>query len=253
MPLAEEEPEETDLLKTLFLAARTEAGFIKNRKVKIIQSKEITFFFIMVYDTLELMRNKIGLIIVVLFFSIILSGCEKTENPIVPTTSPPSPTAVAVKTVNWEDPAGFVFEYPEGLKINNHPEDKINYANLEITDPQEDGKILIMAKDTKYANVETWVKTDKEIKAGKIEEALLAQLEAKKIILENGKIIVGTIDQAILFTVEGDFSKSQKLTGAFEKIIESFKMVIPEVEVEEAAPSGNSGGLDIEEISEDEE
>jgi len=207
----------------------------------------------MVYDTLELMRKKIGLIMVALFFTIILSGCEKTENPIVPTTSPPSPTAVAIKTINWEDPAGFVFEYPEGLKIDNHPEDKVNYANLEITDPQEDGKILVIAKDTKYVNVEAWVKTDKEIKAGKIEDTLLAELKAKKITLDDGRIVVGTIDQAILFTIEGDFSKSQKLAGIFEKIIESFKMVIPEVEKEETAPSGNGSGLDIEEISEDEE
>lgn len=198
------------------------------------------------------MRNKIRLIIASLFFTVIFGGCGKIKDVAIPTVTPPPPTAIVEKIAEWKDPAGFVFEYPEKLKIDNHPEDKVNYANLEITDPPENGKILIMAKDTKYADVDVWVKTDKEIKEGKIEDVLLSGLKAKKIILSDGRIMVGTIDEAILFTIEGDFGQSQKLTNIFEKIVESFKMVIPEVAEEETATSKNSSP-DIEEIEIDEE
>ena len=203
------------------------------------------------------MKNKIGLMAVVLFFTVFLSSCGKTEDAAVPSTTPPSPTEATDKIVEWKDPAGFVFEYPERLKIDNHPEDKVNYANLEITDPPEDGKILIMAADTKYTTLDSWVKTDKELKDGKIEDLLLSELKAKRITLSSGRVVVGTIDQAILFTIDGDFSKSQKMADVFKGIIESFKMVIPEETAGESAiqeaTTADDSSLDIEEISEDEE
>jgi hypothetical protein len=202
------------------------------------------------------MKNKIGSVVIALFFTIIFSGCGSTNDTKTPAVTPPSPTVIVETMTEWKDPAGFVFEYPEGLKIDNHPEDKVNYANLEIIDSTASGKILIVAKDTKYTTVDSWVKADKELKDGKIEDILLSELKAKKITLSDGRIIVGTIDQAILFTIDGDLGKSQKLNQTFGKILETFKMVIPEPDETvngSASQEAAESSLDIEEISGDEE
>lgn len=193
-----------------------------------------------------------------MIFTAILGGCKKTETSVTPTEIAPSPTVIVDKLVEWKDPAGFVFEYPERLKIDNHPDDKVNYANLKISDQENGGEILIMAKDTEYAKVDAWVKSDKAVVGGKVEDILLSGLKAKKITFNDGKTVVGTIDEAILFTIEGNFLTSPRMGEVFETIIESFKMVIPEESSDKPVSEGATntsdyGNSDFEEIGEDEE
>ncbi len=116
------------------------------------------------------------------------------------------PTA-APKSLVWNDPAGFTFQYDEVLKINNHPEDKVNYANLEITEPGKEGNIFVLASDSKYKDVNEWVQKDAKIKGGNVIEAVFGGKPAKKINLAApNRIIVGAIDDKILFTVELDLT-----------------------------------------------
>ena len=49
------------------------------------------------------------------------------------------------KLLSWDDPAGFTFQYAEGLTVNKHDEDKDNYAHLEITNASQPGKLIVWA------------------------------------------------------------------------------------------------------------
>lgn len=148
------------------------------------------------------------------------------------------PTA-APKLLAWNDPAGFTFQYNGILKIDNHPEDKVNYANLEIKEPGKEGKILILASDTKYKDVSEWVAKDANLKGGNVVDITLGGKAAKKISLaDSSKVIIGAIDDKILFTIE--LNSTSDTT-----IVSSFKFVYPTSAPKTPAGGSSSTGSDI--------
>jgi len=187
------------------------------------------------------MRKKVVVILLVLGVALVLAGIgawfflAREPADMISPTEPTTTTPSIPQILTWKDPAGFIFEYPSGLKIDNHPEDEINYANLEITSPGKTGKIKIMASDTKLKKISEWEKGQKEFSM-----TSLAGKEAKKIILGTDKTTIGTIDSDILFTVETepetDSSFWQKI---FDQIVLSFEFFYP------TPASGSPGGGDI--------
>ncbi len=215
------------------------------------------------------MKSKAFTIIVV-FVCLLLAGggiyLFGSRNKAQETVSPASqekkslfPTA-APKLLTWNDPAGFTFQYDSELKIDNHPEDKVNYANLEITEAGKEGKILIMASDTKYKDVNEWVTKDAKLKSSNAIDTTIGGKPAKKIkIADSVKVVVGVIDDKILFTVEEDpttmtlevksegyYSTWQK---RFDQIISSYEFVYPTPAPQKSSPStsGSSEGDIVEE------
>ena len=57
-----------------------------------------------------------------------------------------SGTPIPVKLLTWNDPNGFSFQYPEGLVINKHDEDRENYAYLEFTHSAHPGNVIVWGK-----------------------------------------------------------------------------------------------------------
>lgn len=161
-----------------------------------------------------------------------------TESPVSETSSSVVTPTPALKSLLWNDPAGFTFNYSESLKINSHPEDKINYSHLEITSPGKSGQILIMAQDTKFKNISEWEKG----RAGL--EATLGGKPARKINYPSGNVSVGVIDSAILFTIAlepaEDASFWQK---PFEEITSSFAFWYPTPKP--AANQSSTGSSDV--------
>ncbi len=215
------------------------------------------------------MKSKVFIIIIV-FVCLLLAGGgiylftsrNKTEETVSPTSQEqelPQPTA-APKLLTWNDPAGFTFQYDSELKIDNHPQDKVNYANLEITEAGKEGKILIMASDAKYKDVNEWVTKDAKLKGSNAIDTTMGGKPAKKIkIADSVKVVVGVIDDKILFTIEMDptsmtleikdkeyFSTWQK---RFDQIISSYEFVYPTAVPQKSSPStsGSSEGDIIEE------
>lgn len=142
------------------------------------------------------------------------------------------PTTTAPETLIWKDPAGFSFSYPSGVKINNHPEDKINYANLELTLSGKTGSIKILASDTKLKKIADWEKGQLKFSA-----KTLGGKEAKEITLNIGKTTVGMIDSNILFTVEMTPEDENTLwQSTYEEVVSSFELWEPT-----PAQSSNAG------------
>jgi len=143
------------------------------------------------------------------------------------------------KMETWKDEAGFIFQYPSGLELTQNTDDKNSYANIEITAKQEKGKIQITAVDTRYNNVEAWVKYDESLKGGNIIETTMGGKAAKKILFgEEGKILVGSIDDQILFLIRGDQSKSEFWQGVFDQVHDSWTFFYP---TQPASPTKKTG------------
>jgi len=171
------------------------------------------------------MKNKI---IVVVVLGILAAGAgtwlvmsrseKKSETTVEQKTEEVAPIPeIALK--QWKDEAGFIFEYPENLKIKQNTEDNESYANLEITAEGRVGQIKILAQDTKLKG---------------IEERNKEKMEDKR----------GRIDQGILFTIEADAGWEEEL----ETIDKSWQFFYPTKPA--AAGQVEDNSVEIEEVSE---
>ncbi len=139
-----------------------------------------------------------------------------------------APQEASTKTalLTWHDPAGFTFQYPDGVTIDKHDEDQQNYAHVEITNKDHLGNVIVWAKDTTAADVTAWVRTEKRFKNANILDTTLGEKPAKKILLSSpSAIIVGTIGDAILFTVESELDSDGFWNKVHDTIIKSFAFV----------------------------
>lgn len=190
-------------------------------------------------------RFVIGGIIVLLFVSanVFLFVLSKQRKPVVRpeglqlSTSVATPPPASQKT--WDDPAGFTFQYPEGLIINKHEEDNENYAHVELTDATHKGNVIVWVKDApkgKNRKVVTslaeWIESDTRFDSANILDTTLGGKPAKKILLQipQKMIIVGTVSDGLLFTIDGDFSDADYWTPLYLGIADSFKFTTPKDE-----------------------
>lgn len=172
----------------------------------------------------------ITLIILLICTSIFV--ITKSTKPTKPTeTNPPVtesiPTNVPVKFLTWTDPSGFVFHYPENVKINNHPEDNTNYANLTLTDsnyPEE--SIDIIMQDDTYKTLDKWIASDKNLREGNIIDTIIGGKQAKKILTKT-QTIIGVIDTNVLVTIKRSATLSRSLETSWLKITDTFEFFYP--------------------------
>ncbi|MCL4360304.1 hypothetical protein M1555_03575 [Patescibacteria group bacterium] len=143
----------------------------------------------------------------------------------------PTPTPVPLKTLT-DNNNRMQFSYPENLTLNTHPEDNVNYAHFEFTDPEHPGNLIVWVRDTTATNLGTWMKTDKRFTDGVITDANLGGKPAKKIRTAGSDLIItGFPDQGIVYTVEA--SGSAYWSGISDVVTGSFAFT--------GAPQGGSG------------
>lgn len=114
-----------------------------------------------------------------------------------------SATPIQEELTTWEDPSEFSFVYPKGLKLNQHDEDKINYAHLELTSDTHPGRIIFWAKDTNEISIDNWAK--KNDAKGAL-DTTLGDEKAKKILITDPsqKIITSALHNGYLYQAEGE-------------------------------------------------
>lgn len=131
---------------------------------------------------------------------------------------------VRQKLLPWDDPAGFTFEYPEGLTIDKHDEDQENYAHVEMTNPDHPGRLIVWAKDTTSADVAAWVRTEKTFKNGNVLDTTLGGQPAKKVLVTSPApmLVTGTIFDELLFFIESSGEDREYWSTIHETIADSF-------------------------------
>lgn len=138
-----------------------------------------------------------------------------------------TPTGVFTTThklLTWDDPAGFTFQYPADLNVDEHPEDQVNYAHVELTNPNYPGHLIVWAKDTTAADSSAWAKTEKQFAGSSILDATLGKQPAKKILLTTPekKLVTGTIYDELLFMIEVSADESGYWSDINETVSSSF-------------------------------
>lgn len=147
---------------------------------------------------------------------------KKSEAPQVTSVSAPA----AVEMATWTDPAGFTFQYPKELTVDKHDEDTENYAHVELTHKDHPGNLIVWVKDTKAADVNAWVKTEKLFAGATVSEATLGGKPAKNVSRESPKkMMTGTISDELLFVIETAPTDAAYWTGVHDSIVKSFAFV----------------------------
>jgi hypothetical protein len=168
--------------------------------------------------------------------------------------SAPSQTNITQELALWEDQAGFSFKYPEELSFDKHDEDEVNYAHIEFKSATHSGRLIVWAKDTMYPDVNSWVTKDKNLSSAASVDTTLSGQPAKKIILSvpSKRIIVGTISDQILFTIEAEPTESDSYwTTISDTIASSFAFSLADSSAAGTAASGDAGpSFDEEEVVE---
>lgn len=139
-------------------------------------------------------------------------------------TPAPAQQETQTKLLEWKDPNGFSFQYPDGVTVDKHNEDKENYAHIEITHSANPGSVIVWGKDTIVADVAAWVKTEKAFRDGSIVDTTLGGQPAKKILLSTptNKIIIGTIFDELLWYVEVEPGEGDYWKKTFDTLVQSF-------------------------------
>lgn len=144
-----------------------------------------------------------------------------------------------ISTTKWEDPAGFAFDYNQEFKIDDNPDDEINYANLDMTTEDKDGVINITVNDTEYEDVQEWVDEDDAVSGGSVLDTEIGGLQGKKVVLpgSSGEIISAIIDaDQVIYLISLKTSDEEKYWQKnYETILSSFEMVPFEGEEEDSA------------------
>lgn len=136
--------------------------------------------------------------------------------------------------VEWQDPAGFSFEYPKEVAIDDHPEDKINYAHLELTKKGKKGRIVILCNDSQYVDIDEWLKKDELVKNGNSLATEIASMSAKRVALGNEREIAGFIDwDEVIYTIDLQPEGEDYWRKVYNHLLSSFKLIPLEGESEE--------------------
>lgn len=148
---------------------------------------------------------------------------ERIVSPNGAATLTPTP---APQLTTWNDPAGFTLQYQQGLMVNKHDEDSINYAHVEFTMPGKPGNLIVWVKDipSGVSDTKSWVKNDASLSAGMTFDTLLGGRPAQKILLSGvpKKEIIGSVYDDALFYVETTLDDAGYWSKMTDSITSSF-------------------------------
>lgn len=130
--------------------------------------------------------------------------------------------------IEYTDPSGFSFSYPDNLSIEKSDiEDPNSYADLQIFSKDVNGSIKIRIEDTKFKSLDEWIKSNNIPDTVVPMEKKLGSLDAKEIKVSD-RLMLGAIDQKILFTLELPLVEEKFWMKVYEKILTDFTFVAPE-------------------------
>ena len=128
--------------------------------------------------------------------------------------------------IEYTDPAGFRFNYPDNLSIEKNEEmDSSTYADLQLFSKDVSGSLAIRITDTKLKNINDWVKEASSSNAP-VEKSLgnLKAMEVKT----GDRLMLGAIDQGVLFSIEVPLLEQDFWMKVYDRVLSDFSFVAPE-------------------------
>lgn len=180
-------------------------------------------------------------------------NAKKTPRTQLPLSLTPTP----VSLLTWNDPNGFSFQYPEGLTINKHDEDKENYAHIEFTHPNHPGKLIVWGKDipANVTDTASWVKSDTRFLVASTLDTEMGGQPAKKVMVAGNpqSLVVGTVYDRIVWSVEATLEEQEYWTSTLTSITNSFTFATSKSDVTVAGSTSSDTTVSSEDAPVDEE
>lgn len=108
------------------------------------------------------------------------------------------------KTLTYEDWAGFKFDYPESLKIEEvEIDDKTVYSSLELTATNGE-KLNLRVADTEFKNIGEWQKEfEKKYLVTLVKDVLWEEMAARQLVYGAPKrLMTMTINNGVIYSLD---------------------------------------------------
>lgn len=128
-------------------------------------------------------------------------------------------------SIEYSDPSGFSFNYPDNLSIqNNEIEDESTYSDLQLFSKDVSGNLSLRITDSKNKSLDEWLSLNQAAAKDPPKEVNLGNLKAMEVKL-NDRLLLGALDQGILFTIEIPRIEEEFWMKVYDKILANFSFV----------------------------
>lgn len=182
-------------------------------------------------------------VLVGLFFFFKRGGPLSTPDSNSPFTKGPANPSETF--INYNDPAGFSFSYPDNLSITkNETEDPNSYADLQLYSKDVSGSINLKITDTKLKTLDDWLKESKVASSSAVEKNLgnLKALEVKTA----DRLMLGALDQGVFFTVEVPLIEQDFWMKVYIKLLSDFTFASPSANTAQGGSDSSSEDVTFE-------
>mgnify|MGYP001564909481 CR=1 FL=1 len=129
--------------------------------------------------------------------------------------------------INYADPAGFVFSYPDNLSITKNETTDSDYADITLSSKDASGSLNLKIADSKFKTLDEWLKLNKAAAKEEPKEVKLGNLKAMEV-KTSDRLYLGALDQGVLFTIEMPLIEEDFWMKVYEKVISGFSFTSPE-------------------------
>lgn len=174
------------------------------------------------------MNKKIVLILglAVLIVGILVLFLNRPKTPLSSPLINQSKKAVPSETlIEYSDPSGFTFSYPDNLSITKKEVDESTYADLQLFSNEVNGSLSLKISDSKFKSIDDWVKSNTTEETPK--EVKLGNLKALELRLKD-RLLMAALDQGIEFTIEMPLLEEDFWMKVYNKVLASFSFVAPQ-------------------------
>lgn len=156
---------------------------------------------------------------------------SKTEPEFKSIAAVPKDIKPSETFIEYSDPSGFSFNYPDNLSITNANAGEIvdpdAYASLQLFSKDKSGSLTIKITDTKLKTREDWLKANGIPESNVPVEKQLGNLKAWEV-KTGDRLMLASIDQGVLFAVESPLVEQEFWGKVYDKVLEGFVFNAPE-------------------------
>lgn len=200
---------------------------VNTKKENKRRSKKVNFFIVitrLTYYT-QGVKIKIGLIFLILaavVLGFLVLRQSEQKKPVSSAISEIKKNEPSNTLLDYTDPAGFSFSYPDNLStVKNETLDN-EYADITLSSKDISGSLNLKITDSKFKTLDEWAKLNK----GEPAEKKLGNLKAMEV-KTSDRLYLGALDQGILFTIEMPLLEEDFWMKVYEKVLSGFSFVAP--------------------------
>ncbi len=151
--------------------------------------------------------------------------------------------------IDYTDPSGFSFSYPDNLSILNvkaqSEVDSNAYADLQLFSKDKNGSLIIRIEDSELASLNDWLKANNIPSSTTPVEKKLGGLEALEV-KTGDRLMLASLDQGVLFTIESPLIEQDFWSKVYDKVLKDFTFASPVADNAEGGSSSSSDEVTFE-------